>query len=83
MHLLSVENIYELVKYLKENGVGVGIYYPKPLHMHKHFMDHGYKEGDFPVSEKLSKQVICLPVHPSVTEEDIKKIIDVFKEASK
>ena len=71
----------ELVSYLKENEVGCGVYYPKPLHLHPHFMKLGYKEGDFPISEQLSKQVISLPVHPAVSESDITKIIEVIKNA--
>lgn len=66
----------ELLEYLKENEIGSGVYYPKPLHMHEHFKKMGYKEGDFPVSEKLSKQVLSLPVNPFVTAENIEKIIE-------
>ncbi len=66
----------ELLEYLKENEIGSGVYYPKPLHMHEHFKRMGYKEGDFPVSEKLSKQVLSLPVNPFVTAEDIEKIVE-------
>lgn len=71
----------QLLQHLKDNGIGAGIYYPKPLHLHKWFASLGYNEGDFPVSEKLSKQVISLPVHPAVTHDDIKKIIEVIKNA--
>lgn len=67
----------KLVEYLKEKGIGTGIYYPKPLHLHKQFMKYGYKEGDFPVSERLSKEVISLPVHPGLTKEELDKIIQV------
>ena len=62
-----------LAEHLKNNDVGSNIYYPKPLHL---FLKNlGYKEGDFPVTEALSKEVLSLPVHPSLTEEDINKII--------
>lgn len=66
----------ELAEKLKSKGIGHGIFYPKPLHLHPHFKRMGYKEGDFPVSERLSEQVLSLPVHPSVSENDIKKIIE-------
>jgi dTDP-4-amino-4,6-dideoxygalactose transaminase len=46
-------------------------------------MSMGYKEGDFPVSEKLSKQVLSLPVNPFVTEDDVKLIIDTITTFSK
>lgn len=73
----------DLINFLKENEIGCGIYYPKPLHLHEHFRKMGYKEGDFPVSEKLSKEVLSLPVNPFVTEEDVEKIVEKIKSFSK
>jgi len=71
----------ELLAKLKDNNVGAAVFYPKPLHLHPHFARLGYKPGDFPVSEKLAKEVMSLPVHPGVTEDDVKKIIQVIKNA--
>jgi perosamine synthetase len=68
----------KLIEYLKENEIGCGVFYPKPLHLHPFFIKQGYKEGDFPVSEEISKQVISLPVNPAVSEEDVEKIIKVI-----
>ena len=68
----------ELEKYLKENEIGYGIYYPKPLHLYPFFIKMGYKEGDFPISERMSKQVLSLPVHPYLTKEEINKIIKII-----
>lgn len=70
----------ELIDYLKKKGISSAVYYPKPLHLCKHFREMGFKEGDFPVAEKLSKQVISLPVHPNVTKEQLNHIVNVFKE---
>lgn len=69
----------ELIEFLKKKGINCGIYYPKPLHLHKHFAKWGYIRGDFPVSEKLAGEVLSLPVHPSLKEGDINKIIKVIK----
>jgi len=79
-YTIRAEKRDNLMNYLKENGVGCGIYYPKPLHMHPCFVKFGYKEGDFPVAEKASKEVLSLPVHPSLTEEDINRIIKTVGE---
>jgi len=68
----------ELVEELKKNDIFPGIFYPKPLHQFPTFQKLGYKEGDFPVSEKVSKMVISLPVHPGITEQDVKKVVDVI-----
>lgn len=69
----------ELKEFLEANEIGTGIHYPKPLHLHKAFEEFKYKEGDFPVSEKVAKQVLSLPVHPLVTKENINKVIETIK----
>ncbi|MBN2420933.1 DegT/DnrJ/EryC1/StrS aminotransferase family protein, partial [Candidatus Woesearchaeota archaeon] len=71
----------ELIEHLKKNEVGSAVFYPKPLHLHPHFQRQGFNEGDFPFSEMVSKQILSLPVHPGVTEEDAAKIIDTIKKA--
>lgn len=73
----------ELIGFLKSNNIGSAIYYPKPLHLHPHFAKMGYKSGDFPVAEKLAKEVISLPVHPNLSDEDIKTVINKIKEYAK
>ncbi|MBW2976390.1 DegT/DnrJ/EryC1/StrS family aminotransferase [Candidatus Woesearchaeota archaeon] len=70
----------ELAEHLSKRGIGSAVYYPKPLHLCEHFRRFGYKEGDFPVAEKISQQVISLPVHPYVTNEQLDCIINAFKE---
>ena len=65
----------KIMENLKKNNIGCGVYYPKPLHLHPFFKKLGYEEGDFPVSEQLSKEVLSLPVHPLVKDADIDKII--------
>ncbi len=66
----------DLQKYLKEHGVGSMIYYPVPLHLQKCFSFLGYSEGDFPVSEKLSKEVISIPIYPELTESQIEYVAE-------
>jgi dTDP-4-amino-4,6-dideoxygalactose transaminase len=62
---------------LTKKGIGTGVYYPTPIHQQKLYKDLGYK-GKFSVSERLAGEVISLPVHPSVTEEDLDYIISVI-----
>ena len=69
----------ELMQFLNKNKIGCGVYYPKPLHLHPYFRKMGYKEGDFPLSEKLSKEVLSLPVHPRLGLKDINYIIKAIK----
>ena len=69
----------ELNKHLREHKIICGIFYPKPLHLHPHFAKLGYNGGDFPISEKVSKQVISLPVHPKLKKEELQKVVDLIK----
>ncbi len=58
-----------LQAFLKERGVGSAVYYPLGLHMQKCFADLGYKAGDFPVTEKASREVLALPMYAELTRE--------------
>jgi UDP-2-acetamido-2-deoxy-ribo-hexuluronate aminotransferase len=73
----------DLSKYLKENGVGNSIYYPMPLHLQKCFEYLGYKKGDFPVAEKVSNEVLALPIFPEITSDEVeyvcKTILDFYR----
>jgi dTDP-4-amino-4,6-dideoxygalactose transaminase len=61
----------QLKAYLQENGVGTEIYYPLSLHQQVCFRDLGYREGDFPESEKAAGEVLALPVHSALTQQDV------------
>ena len=69
-----------LMKHLAEKGVASAVYYPVPLHMQKAYIDPRYNEGDFPVTEKLSKSVLSLPIHTELTPEIQKEITDAVLE---
>jgi len=69
----------EIVKYMESRGIQVGTYYPKPLHLYPMFMEMGYRQGDFPVAEEASKEVLSLPVHPLLTKADLELIIRTLK----
>lgn len=60
-----------LAKYLQEKGIPFGIYYPIPLHNQKAYADSRYNEADFPVTNQLVTEVISLPMHTELDEEQI------------
>ncbi len=62
--------------FLASKDIPAMIYYPVPLHLQKAYTDPRYKEGDFPVTEKLCKSVISLPIHTEMPEETMKYITD-------
>jgi len=67
-----------LMKHLMDNGIASAVYYPVPIHLQKAYLDPRYKEGDFPVTEKLCKTVISLPIHTELTPEIQKEITDTL-----
>lgn len=71
----------QVAAYLKEQKIPNGVYYPVPLHMQKAYKMSGYQEGDFPVSERLSKVVISLPMHTELDAELQAYICDSLKTA--
>lgn len=58
-----------LAAHLSENKIPFGIYYPIPLHLQKAYADPRYREEDFPVTNQLVKEVISLPMHTELTQE--------------
>lgn len=77
---IKAENRDGLAAYLKENGVGTCVYYPVPLHLQKCFAYLGYKEGDFPVAEKLCKEALALPIYPEITEDEVSYVCEKIRE---
>lgn len=67
-------------KYLEREGVPTMIYYPMPLHFQKAFRTKGVDEGSFPVSEKLSKIVISLPIHTEMSMDQLEFICSKIKQ---
>ncbi len=68
-----------LKDHLKSRGIGHAVYYPLPLHLQPCFSYLGYKEGDFPVSEKAAREVISLPVFPELTPSQRERILEALK----
>jgi UDP-2-acetamido-2-deoxy-ribo-hexuluronate aminotransferase len=65
-----------LMQHLLDKGIPCAIYYPIPLHSQKAYRDVRYKEEDFPVTNQLVKEVISLPMHTELDDEQIKFITD-------
>ena len=65
-----------LADFLKERGVGSGIYYPKALHLQDCFAYLGYQEGAFPESERATREVLSLPVYPELTQDQKGHVVE-------
>jgi UDP-2-acetamido-2-deoxy-ribo-hexuluronate aminotransferase len=60
-----------LMQHLLDKGIPCAIYYPIPLHSQKAYVDTRYKEADFPITNQLVKEVISLPMHTELDDEQI------------
>ena len=69
-----------LKDYLAEKGIETKVHYPVPIHLQPGFANLGYKEGDFPNSERFSKQILSLPMYPELKNEEVHYICKKIKE---
>jgi dTDP-4-amino-4,6-dideoxygalactose transaminase len=67
-------------KYLQDKGIPSMIYYHIPLHLQKAYRQKGFGEGSFPITERLSKTVLSLPIHTEMTEDELSYICQTIKE---
>ena len=79
LYCLRIKNKKKkLVNELKKNQIDVKIHYPIPMHLQPAAKKLGYKKGDFPVTEKIAKETISLPVHEFISQKQLNKIISIF-----
>jgi UDP-2-acetamido-2-deoxy-ribo-hexuluronate aminotransferase len=70
----------ELQKSLQSKGIPSMVYYPLSLHLQDAYQYLGYRQGDFPVAEKLSQQVLSLPMHTELTDDQLNFIVSAIRE---
>jgi len=79
-YCIRVENREEMIEKLSSKGIPCGVYYPIALHLQEVFKELGYKQGDFPISEKVSKDIMALPMSAFLKQEEQEFIIKAFNE---
>jgi dTDP-4-amino-4,6-dideoxygalactose transaminase len=70
-------------KRLRDRGIASMVYYPVPLHLQPLYALLGGKPGDFRVSERASREVLSIPLYPEMTSEQIKRVAEAVREATK
>lgn len=73
-YTIRVSDRDKLAEALKKDGVPTAVYYPKCLHEQPVYAPLGYRYGEFPASEKASREVLSLPMHPYQEDSDIQKV---------
>lgn len=68
----------KLFEFLKKKEVYCGIHYPVPVHLQKAVKNLKYKKGDFPITEKYSRELISLPIFPEMEMIEVKKVSDLM-----
>lgn len=79
LYTIMSERRDEIQRALREKGISSVVYYPLPLHLQRALSFLDYREGDFPMAEKASKEVLSLPIYPELEDSTIERIADVIK----
>jgi dTDP-4-amino-4,6-dideoxygalactose transaminase len=83
LYVVMLDDRDSLQKFLGDKGIATGLHYPLPLHMQKAYEHLGYKEGDFPITERAAIRLLSLPMYPELTRTQIKYVTDSIKEFMK
>jgi dTDP-4-amino-4,6-dideoxygalactose transaminase len=80
LYVIRVTDRDGLQRFLSEKGCATGLHYPVPLHLQKAYEELGYKEGSFPVTEKVALEILSLPMFPELTEAQQRLVVEGIKE---
>lgn len=80
-YTIKLQDRDRVLSFLKERGVATSIYYPLALHLQEAYKRLGYKKGQFPAAERLSGQVLSLPIFPTITKLQIEYVAESIKKA--
>jgi dTDP-4-amino-4,6-dideoxygalactose transaminase len=80
LYVVRVQDREALQAHLAEAGIGTGIHYPIPLHQQKAYEHLRYKTGDFPVTERIAREIISLPMFPQLNYAQQDEVVNKTKE---
>jgi dTDP-4-amino-4,6-dideoxygalactose transaminase len=80
LFVIQVKDRDMMQQKLSEKGIATGIHYPVPIHLQPAYAGR-WKKGDFPNAEKLSDEILSLPMFPELTEIQIREVVEALKES--
>jgi dTDP-4-amino-4,6-dideoxygalactose transaminase len=80
LYVVRVQDREALQAHLAEAGIGTGIHYPIPLHQQKAYEHLRYKTGDFPVTERIAREIVSLPMFPQLNYAQQDEVVNKTKE---
>lgn len=81
LYVVRVDRRDEVEAHLRAAGIGVGVHYPVPVHLHPPFAHLGKGPGSFPRAEETSARILSLPMFPGITEAQQERVVEVLVEA--
>jgi len=78
--VVQTEHRDKLKKYLFSNGIDTAIHYPIPIHLQPALTKFGFQKGDFPITEKQSKEILTLPINQFLSEVDLERIVGIINQ---
>jgi dTDP-4-amino-4,6-dideoxygalactose transaminase len=76
LYTIRVADRDGLAAHLKARGIATAVHYPRPIHLQPAMGPAGGRAGDLPVSEQLSREVLCLPLYPELPADAVRRIAD-------
>jgi dTDP-4-amino-4,6-dideoxygalactose transaminase len=74
VYALKAQRRDQLAEFLEKQGIRTMVHYPIPLHLQPAYNGLGYRKGDFPIAERTCKEIISLPMHPFLTDQQIRRV---------
>jgi len=79
IYTIMIPDRDDMRAYLDEQGIGTGVYYPVPLHLHPRLRKLGFRRGDFPEAEALALTTLSLPIRPELTADQIANVVEAVR----
>jgi dTDP-4-amino-4,6-dideoxygalactose transaminase len=81
LYVIQSENRDALRQQLSDTGIESGLHYPTPLHLQEAYRFLGYKQGDFPVTERVKSRILSLPMYPGIDPKAVERVTSELRES--